>query len=250
MTQCNHIPATTHHAERQHGHTPENRDCNTDLYRCFMDRTWRSTNADGMVRLIHPESHFTEARAEGLRREAYQRLRRHWQFRNSSLVLFEIRHTRGSACRSTGVSCASVLYMPPRSTGLRPWNVRCTTTAAGPEPGIKDDEDQWDTRRHAARLMPVDAGVLATWAKLIDDPGPPLSRGEDAESDHGGQPTRARPVRLRLPVGVPFLSRWTSGWHESADRPSGYFAGRSAVPDSLRGCNADGPAFHCGDTLC
>ena len=39
-----------------------------DLYRCFMDRTWRSMNTTGIVGLIHPESHFTEERAGGLRR--------------------------------------------------------------------------------------------------------------------------------------------------------------------------------------
>ena len=38
-----------------------------DLYRCFMDRTWRSMSARGVVGLIHPESHFVEARAGSLR---------------------------------------------------------------------------------------------------------------------------------------------------------------------------------------
>ncbi|WP_232303624.1 DNA methyltransferase [Pseudofrankia sp. DC12] len=50
----------------------------TDLYRCFIDHTWRSSAAQGIVSLIHPESHFTELRAAALRREAYHRLRRHW----------------------------------------------------------------------------------------------------------------------------------------------------------------------------
>ncbi|WP_219419408.1 hypothetical protein [Pseudonocardia nigra] len=48
-----------------------------DLYRCFMERTWRSMSERGAVGLIHPESHFSEARAGGLRRQTYQRLRRH-----------------------------------------------------------------------------------------------------------------------------------------------------------------------------
>ena len=64
-----------------------------DLYRCFMDRAWRSMSLMGVVGLIHPESHFTEAGARGLRRETYQRLRRHWQFRNER-KLFEIGNTR------------------------------------------------------------------------------------------------------------------------------------------------------------
>jgi len=47
---------------------------------------------------------------------------------------------------------------------------------SGPEPGIKDDEDRWDTRPHAARLVPVDVEVLAIWATLIDEPGRRRSR--------------------------------------------------------------------------
>ena len=74
-----------------------------DSYRCFMERTWRNQAEQGVVGLIHPESHFTEARAGGLRRETYRRLRRHWQFRNERR-LFEILNTRefgGQHLRST-----------------------------------------------------------------------------------------------------------------------------------------------------
>ena len=122
-----------------------------DLYRCFMDRTWRSASSDGIVGLIHPESHFTEARAGGLRRETYRRLRRHWQFRNE-LKLFEIHHTSAvRGVRSTAIRAsrqflnASSLYQPDTiDRSLTPRRQRS-------EPGIKDDDDRWDIRPHAAR---------------------------------------------------------------------------------------------------
>ena len=42
-----------------------------DLYRCFMEQTWRHmSSARGVVTLIHPETHFTDEKA-GLLREAY-----------------------------------------------------------------------------------------------------------------------------------------------------------------------------------
>ncbi|WP_344683637.1 Eco57I restriction-modification methylase domain-containing protein, partial [Actinocorallia glomerata] len=62
-----------------------------DLYRAFMVQTWRHVSARGAVSLIHPESHFTEKKAQHLRGETYRRLRRHWQFINE-LSLFEIDH--------------------------------------------------------------------------------------------------------------------------------------------------------------
>jgi len=211
-----------------------------DLYRCFMDRTWRSMGDGGVVGLIHPESHFTEARAGGLRRQTYRRLRRHWQFRNE-LSLFEIHHTRqygvqvyGPRREQPAFLNATSLYEPQTlERSLR-------HDGSGPEPGIKDDEDRWDTRPHAARLVPVDESVLATWAALIDEPGTP--------------PIEARMLRPITAASQQVLDRiataprfgtlsfgWTFGWNETTDRTSGYFAGRSAVPASLDDVILQGP---------
>jgi hypothetical protein len=87
-----------------------------DLYRCFMDRTWRSMASTGVVGLIHPESHFTEARAGGLRRETYGRLRRHWHFRNS-LFLFPRLATQRSSVS---------IFMEPRASFHSLTRHRCT----------------------------------------------------------------------------------------------------------------------------
>jgi methylase of polypeptide subunit release factors len=54
-----------------------------DLYRCFMEQTWRNMSPAGTVSLIHPESHFTDEKAGLLRQATYQRLRCHWQFGNN-----------------------------------------------------------------------------------------------------------------------------------------------------------------------
>ena len=59
-----------------------------DLYRCFMEQTWRHASERGVVTLIHPETHFTDEKAALLREHTYLRLRRHWQFIN------ELRSTR------------------------------------------------------------------------------------------------------------------------------------------------------------
>lgn len=48
-----------------------------DLYRCFMEQTWRAMSPTGTVSLIHPETHFTDEKAGLLRQATYQRLRRH-----------------------------------------------------------------------------------------------------------------------------------------------------------------------------
>ena len=71
-----------------------------DLYRCFMEQTWRHASHDGIVALIHPETHFTDEKAGLLREHTYLRLRRHWQFINE-LKLYEIRHQNDMASMYT-----------------------------------------------------------------------------------------------------------------------------------------------------
>ncbi|MFP5021913.1 restriction endonuclease subunit M [Pseudonocardia phyllosphaerae] len=212
-----------------------------DLYRCFMDRTWRTMAPHGIVGLIHPESHFTEERAGQLRQATYRRLRRHWQFRNE-LSLFEIHHTRQYGVqiygppRNPDFASAASLYHPDTLERSR------SHDGTGPEPGIKDDDDGWDVRPHAARIIRVDETVLATWAALIDAPGT--------------RPTEARMLRPVTRSSQKVLDKiadaprfgdidfnWTSGWHESADKQAGYFVARSAVPESLDDVILQGPHF-------
>jgi hypothetical protein len=64
----------------------------TNLYMIFMDTTWRQSAPDGIVGLIHPESHFVDPKGGALRRQAYRHLRRHWQHINSLFLFEEIHH--------------------------------------------------------------------------------------------------------------------------------------------------------------
>ncbi|WP_439951764.1 Eco57I restriction-modification methylase domain-containing protein [Nocardia harenae] len=200
-----------------------------DSYRCFMERTWRSSAPGGIVSLIHPESHFTEARANRLRRETYHRLRRHWQFRNEQKLFTEIKDTRLYGVHVYGEHSAvrflhaAALYHPDvASRSMR-------HDGSGPPPGIKDPEGRWDVRPHAERIIEVTEVGLAGWAALIDEPGTPA-----AEARMLYPVNRASAEVLDKIAAAPRLSdigfQWTAGWHESADRKLGYFESRSAIP--------------------
>jgi hypothetical protein len=214
-----------------------------DLYRCFMDRTWRSMGPVGVVGLIHPESHFTEARAAGLRRETYQRLRRRWQFRNVFKKLFVEIDNGGEFSvsvygpgRPVSFLSASSLYWPDvvdRSL---------QHDGSGPEPALRTDDGRWDLSPHRARLIEVDEDVLARWAALIDEPGtPPLEARLLRPVSRSSQQVLDKLAAAPRFGAVPF--EWTSGWHESADKTAGYFMGRSAVPESLDDVILQGPHF-------
>ncbi|KUI09910.1 restriction endonuclease subunit M [Mycolicibacterium acapulense] len=210
-----------------------------DLYRCFMERTWRSMAPSGIVGLIHPESHFTEIRAKVLRRETYRRLRRHWQFKNE-LSLFEVDHHNVFGIHIYGHQSAvrflqgASIYHP--DTVTRSFN----HDGSGSTPGVKDDDGGWDLRPHAERIIEVTVSQLATWSALIDEPGTPPEEGRMLYPVN-----RASAEVLDKIAAAPRLGdidfEWTAGWHESADRKRGFFKSASAVPDRWEDVILQGP---------
>lgn len=200
-----------------------------DLYRCFMERTWRSMGTRGVVGLIHPESHFTELRAKGLRREAYRRLRRHWQFRNE-LRLFEINNTR-----EYGVHIYSHAGMVRFRQGASLYHPDTVSRSIdhgglGPAPGVKDEEGRWDLRPHAERIIEVTDVQLSTWAALIDEPGTPPDEARMLYPVNRASAEVLDKIAAARRLGdIDF--EWTRGWEEDRDRKLGYFKSASAVPE-------------------
>lgn len=213
-----------------------------DLYRSFMERTWRSASANGSVALIHPESHFTEKKAGQLRAETYRRLRRHWQFINE-LSLFEIHHlvsygvhVYGRRNERPSFLMAASLYHP--DTVERSFRHEGGTEV----PGLKDADGNWDTRPHKQRLLTVTREVLATWASILDEPGTPalearmvypVNRASESVLEKLSQAPRVRDLGLQ----------YSSGWNETTDRRRGYFEVGSAVNDSWDDVILQGPHF-------
>ena len=119
-----------------------------DLYRGFMELTWKNSSATGTTSLIHPESHFTEKKAAPLRRGAYLRLRHHWQFVNE-FVLFDIDHhvtygvhTYAAEQAKPQFKHAASLYHPTTV------DESLSHDGSGELPGLKDNNGKWDLRPH------------------------------------------------------------------------------------------------------
>ncbi len=212
-----------------------------DLYRCFMERTWRSMAPAGIVGLIHPESHFTELRARGLRRETYRRLRRHWQFKNNAYIFSEISdkrdfgvHVYGTVQHSIEFLQAGWIYHP--GVVERSFD----HDGSGQPPGVRDDQDNWDMRPHAERIVTVSEPQLAAWAALIDEPGTPSDEARMLYPVN-----RASAEVLDKIAAAPRLGdiafEWTRGWEEDRDRRLGYFQSESAVPDDWANVILQGP---------
>lgn len=211
-----------------------------DLFRCFIERAWRSSSAHGISSLIHPEGHFTDTRAIGLRRASYRRLRRHWQFRNELKLFSEVDNNKQYGVHVYGNDSevdflhGSALYHP--DVVIR----SLRHDGDGPAPGVKDPYGNWDLRPHAERIITVREPELAKWAALIDEPD---TSAADAHMLY--LVNRASSDVLHKIAAAPRLTgetpKWTTGWIETTARRLGHFESRSAVPKTWQETILQGP---------
>jgi Eco57I restriction-modification methylase len=214
-----------------------------DLYRCFMEQTWRHASHDGVVTLIHPESHFTDQRAALLREHTYLRLRRHWQFINE-LKLYEIQdqkrygvHVYGRPAAKVHFLMASSLYHPDTvERSLR-------HDGSGEEPGFKDPSGNWDLRPHRERVIDVTDATLRTWHAVLEDDSVPVRQTRMVYTVN----TAAADVLATLsrqPRASSLGLEFSPGWHETADRRKGYFESGWGAPKSWEDVILQGPHLY------
>jgi hypothetical protein len=214
-----------------------------DLYRCFMEQTWKHMSPIGVVSLVHPESHFTEEKAALLREHTYLRLRRHWQFINE-LTLYEVHHlvrygihVYGQSMRDSRFMMASSLYHPDTvERSLK-------HDGSGDEPGLKDLDGNWDLRPHRKRIIKVTDETLGIWHAVMEDSSVPVHQTRMVYTVNSS----AADVLATLshqPRAGSLGSSFSGGWNETTDRKKGIFELRWGVPLSWKDVILQGPHLH------
>jgi len=192
-----------------------------DLYRCFMELTWRHGSERGTVGLIHPESHFTDEKAKLLRAATYPRLRRHWHFLNEK-ILFEIDdkasfgiHIYGTHSSEVQFEMATYIYHPDviqRSYAH---------DGTGEEPGLKDRAGNWDMRPHRSRIITVSDDTLKTWHAVLEDDSVPTRNTRMVYAVNRSTAVVQEKLSRSKRIGELALE-FSAGWHEKNDRTKGY----------------------------
>lgn len=218
-----------------------------DLYRCFMERAWRHMSADGVISLIHPETHFTDEKAGLLREATYGRLRRCWLFVNE-LQFFDAGHQNRygvhvySSVRQPFFLSASSLYHPDTVTRS------LVHDGSGQEPGLKDTEGNWDLRPHAGRIITVTDSVLESWKDVLEAPEAPVRQTRMVYSVNRSVASVLEKLSMAPRIGELGLE-FSRGWDESIDRKKGYFETKWGVPDSWDAVILQGPHLHVATPL-
>lgn len=144
-----------------------------NLYKCFLPLVWRVGSS--VQALLHPEGPYDDPKGGEFRAAMYARLRAHYQFQNELKLFAEIGNRVKYSINVYGVEQA-VQFRTIANIMHPQTSFACLEhSGAGPTPGIKNDEDRWELTGHLHRIVEMDEGVLAIFAKLYDAPGtPPL----------------------------------------------------------------------------
>jgi hypothetical protein len=146
----------------------------TNLYKCFLPQAWMIGGKAGVSGFLHPEGIYDDPKGGEFRAAIYQRLRAHFQFQNELKLFPEVDHHMKFSINIFGPNSnngdfvhIANLYAPATI------DASYGHPGQGPVPGIKNDENKWNTTGHRSRIIHVDHQALATFAQLYDEPGTP-----------------------------------------------------------------------------
>ena len=148
-----------------------------NLYRCFIDLSFRQLAPEGYAALIHQDGHLTDPKSGVFRRHWYARIVKHFDHsnkittKNFAEVVDHIRFSL-NIYRGTGSSIsfdnvtfaflASQVDESYRHDGI------------GRSPTIKTHEGRWDTRGHRDRIVHVNKDALSAIHALTEDDEVPV----------------------------------------------------------------------------
>ena len=215
----------------------------TNLYMVFMDTVWQHAAPTGVASLVHPEGHFNDPKGGHLRRATYRHLRRHFNFMNGLFLFEDVHHITYFGIHVYGHERhplflqLSYLQHPAIVDGSLKHD------GSGDLPGIQYPQGGWDLRPHKARVLTIDAHVLASWAQLFDDPGTPpaearLLRPITTADLEALEAIANQPIRL-----ADHEYHWSSGFHERGAKEAGLIRWETRVPSSWDEVIVQGPHF-------
>ncbi|MCX4429582.1 Eco57I restriction-modification methylase domain-containing protein [Streptomyces mirabilis] len=218
----------------------------TNLYMNFMERTWRSLGASGVIGLIHPETYSVDPKGGALRAASYRHLRRFFQLANNLYLFEEIDNNISftvsiyGATRDVQYKQICRLAHPDTADGS------LIHSGDGELPGIQFDAGGWDLRPHQGRIISVDKAVLEDWSALVDEPGTPALQARMLKPL-----TTADGVALRVLSKFPerlgeFGFWWTRGLQEDKASLSGLAERRTEIPRTWADAILQGPHFSVG----
>lgn len=149
-----------------------------NLYRCFIDLSFRLVAPKGYAALIHQDGHLGDPKSGAFRRHWYARIAKHFEFINrmKSRNFMEVDHNvRFSLNIYRGEACAPNFEKFTHAfTASQVEDSYADHDGVGEIPGIKGKDGKWDTRGHRDRVMRIDRHELTVIHSLSEEEAIPV----------------------------------------------------------------------------
>jgi methylase of polypeptide subunit release factors len=141
----------------------------TNLYKCFLPQAWSYCSERGVAAFVHPEGVYDDPKGGALRQMLYPRLRAHFQLANERKLFAEVHHHTTFSLNVYGdplmVSFDTINNLYDVETIEQCYD----NSIKGDVPGIKDENNGWNVKGHPDRVIHVEKGELAIFAKIFDN---------------------------------------------------------------------------------
>jgi hypothetical protein len=147
----------------------------SNLYKCFLPQAWLIGNKNSIAGYLHPEGIYDDPKGGILREVVYTKLLDHFQFANEHSLFQEVDHHMKFSINIYRNKTGKEVFFNQIANLFIPQTVDLCFDhpGMGPIPGIKDDENKWNTNGHKSRILKIEENELELFARLYDGPGTP-----------------------------------------------------------------------------
>ncbi|MBX2831456.1 MAG: N-6 DNA methylase [Rhodospirillales bacterium] len=149
-----------------------------NLYRCFIDLSFRLVAPQGYAALIHQDGHLGDPNSGAFRRHWYARIAKHFEFINrmKSRNFMEVDHNVRFSLNIYRGDVDDILFekFTYAFTASQIEDSYADQDGIGPVPSIKNAEGHWDTRGHRDRVIRIDWESLAVIHALSEEEAVPV----------------------------------------------------------------------------
>ncbi|HEX7764741.1 MAG TPA: hypothetical protein VF433_14175, partial [Cellvibrio sp.] len=151
----------------------------SNLYKSFVDLSFRLISESGVISLIHQDGHWNDPKAGFFRAACAHRIRKRFHFRNQikSKNFSEVDNNRtfslniySSFKEEINFICMSNAFLASQieeSLGH---------DGSGEIPQLKKDDGSWDTRGHRGRIVTFDTRTMSAIKNFLEESGTPLDQ--------------------------------------------------------------------------
>jgi hypothetical protein len=222
----------------------------TNLYKCFLVRAMWLGGKSGIAGLIHEDGVLDDPKGYRIRRELYGRLRLVLRFFNYKRLFPEIGHPKRFAVTVAGPFADTVSFVSV-SNLFEPSTVEeCLRhDGLGAVPGIKTDDNAFETRGHRSRLLRITGAELELCAALFDRPGS-LAVQARLPLIHSVEALEALKKLARYSARLATVEAFgTEMWHETNAEKNKTIKRQTGYPGTVKGWILSGPHVYVATPL-